>query len=159
MRVHVSQSDDFVAEMAFGRTTAVGDFVWSQTAGEEDVGGFGRRIVWALLRDLEVAESAEDEFPGADCCAVVGELWGDLAAHCPFCHGHEFTGRRIGILGAAPGAHLSRLLGPICTVAPEHRVAVPRPDSDLPQSAQRVGTGHLEAVVMKVHTTRQKPRC
>ena len=75
MRVHVSQSDDFVAEMAFGRTTAVGDFVWSQTAGEEDVGGFGRRIVWALLRDLEVAELAEDDLCWAECCCVAGEIW------------------------------------------------------------------------------------
>ena len=47
--------------------------------------------------------------PGLD------DLWGDLVAHCPFCHGHEFSGRRVGILGAAIAPHLSALLGPIAS--------------------------------------------
>ncbi|NUO90333.1 MAG: NAD(P)/FAD-dependent oxidoreductase [Dermatophilaceae bacterium] len=38
------------------------------------------------------------------------DLWGDLVAHCPFCHGHELSGRRIGILGAANAPHLSAML-------------------------------------------------
>jgi thioredoxin reductase len=34
----------------------------------------------------------------------LGELWGDVVAHCPYCHGHEFSGHPVGILGAAnPG--------------------------------------------------------
>lgn len=32
------------------------------------------------------------------------DLWGREAAHCPFCHGHEVAGRRVGILGAGPHA-------------------------------------------------------
>lgn len=43
------------------------------------------------------------------------ELWGDLVAHCPFCHGHELSGRRVGILGAASAPHLSALLGRIAS--------------------------------------------
>ncbi|GAA2740092.1 NAD(P)/FAD-dependent oxidoreductase [Terrabacter aerolatus] len=42
-------------------------------------------------------------------------LWGDLVAHCPFCHGHEFSGQRVGILGAAIAPHLSGLLGRIAS--------------------------------------------
>jgi len=34
----------------------------------------------------------------------IAENFGDLIAHCPFCHGHEFAGKRVGILGAS--AHL-----------------------------------------------------
>ena len=40
----------------------------------------------------------------------VDALWGDLVAHCPFCHGHELSGRRVGILGVAIAPHLSGLL-------------------------------------------------
>ncbi len=30
----------------------------------------------------------------------LADLWGDLVAHCPYCHGHEFSGRPVGLLGA-----------------------------------------------------------
>ena len=42
-------------------------------------------------------------------------LWGDLVAHCPFCHGHELAGRRVGILGAPNAPHLSAILGRIAS--------------------------------------------
>ncbi|MER7073148.1 NAD(P)/FAD-dependent oxidoreductase [Terrabacter sp. NPDC000476] len=42
-------------------------------------------------------------------------LWGGPVAHCPFCHGHELSGRRVGILGAAAAPHLSALLGRIAS--------------------------------------------
>jgi thioredoxin reductase len=42
-------------------------------------------------------------------------LFGSVVAHCPFCHGHEFAGRPVGILGVTPAAHLSRLVGPIAS--------------------------------------------
>ena len=35
------------------------------------------------------------------------ELFGDVVAHCPYCHGHEFAGTPIGILGSAP--HVARV--------------------------------------------------
>jgi thioredoxin reductase len=50
------------------------------------------------------------EIPG------VAELFGDLVAHCPFCHGHEFAGSPVGILGSA--AHvpvMAAMLGPIAS--------------------------------------------
>lgn len=34
-------------------------------------------------------------------------LFGTVAAHCPFCHGHEFAGRTVGLIGT--GAHAPRL--------------------------------------------------
>jgi len=48
-----------------------------------------RRVVLAM----GVADTLPD-VPGLDA------LWGDLVAHCPYCHGHEFAGRPVGLLGA-----------------------------------------------------------
>jgi thioredoxin reductase len=63
-------------------------------------------------RAVILATGVRDELPAVPGLA---DLWGDLAAHCPFCHGHEFAGTRIGILGAAPAPHLSALLGPMAS--------------------------------------------
>jgi len=30
------------------------------------------------------------------------DLFGSVAAHCPYCHGHEFAGTHVGLLGAGP---------------------------------------------------------
>jgi thioredoxin reductase len=55
-----------------------------------------RRVVLATgLRDTL------PETPG------VADLFGTVAAHCPYCHGHEFAGRHVGILGSAP--HVARV--------------------------------------------------
>lgn len=43
------------------------------------------------------------------------ELFGSVVAHCPFCHGHEFAGRHVGILGATSAGHLAGLVGPIAS--------------------------------------------
>ena len=61
---------------------------------------------------LVLATGVRDELPDIDGLA---ELWGDLAAQCPFCHAHEFAGGRIGIIGTAPAAHLTAMLGPIAS--------------------------------------------
>lgn len=63
-------------------------------------------------RAVVLATGVRDELPGIPGLA---EHWGRRVAHCPFCHGHEFAGRRIGILAAdeARLAHLSGLLRPI----------------------------------------------
>ncbi|MEO6955746.1 MAG: NAD(P)/FAD-dependent oxidoreductase [Antricoccus sp.] len=37
-------------------------------------------------------------------------LWGNLAAQCPFCHGYEYRGQHLGVLGAVAGPHVSILL-------------------------------------------------
>ena len=57
-----------------------------------------------------LATGVRDELPPIP---GLREVWGDLAAQCPFCHGFEFAGRRIAILGAAAAPHLSALLGPV----------------------------------------------
>ncbi len=79
---------------------SLGDFVL-ELAGEEPVRA--RRVLLATgVRDTLPA------VPG------VAESFGDLVAHCPFCHGHEYAGTRVGILGSAPHvAAMAAMLGPI----------------------------------------------
>lgn len=63
-------------------------------------------------RAVVLATGVRDELPDIPGLA---EEWGRRVAHCPFCHGHEFAGKRIGILAPdeARLAHLSGLLRPI----------------------------------------------
>ncbi|WP_181411167.1 NAD(P)/FAD-dependent oxidoreductase [Nocardioides humi] len=62
-----------------------------EIAGEVDVRA--RRVL--------LASGVRDTLPGIP---GIAENFGDLVAHCPFCHGHEYAGTPIGILGAGPHA-------------------------------------------------------
>lgn len=43
----------------------------------------------------------------------VTELFGDVVAHCPFCHGHELAGRPVAVLGGA--SHLVGIMAPVAS--------------------------------------------
>ncbi|MFI2104857.1 NAD(P)/FAD-dependent oxidoreductase [Isoptericola sp. NPDC019693] len=57
-------------------------------------------------RRLLLATGVRDELPGTPGLA---ELFGTVAAHCPYCHGHEYSGTPVAILGAGP--HSPRVAG------------------------------------------------
>ncbi|KGN41723.1 NAD(P)/FAD-dependent oxidoreductase [Knoellia aerolata] len=59
-----------------------------------------------------LATGVRDELPPVP---GLQEVWGDLAAQCPFCHGFEFTDRRIGVVGTAAAGHLTALLAPVAS--------------------------------------------
>lgn len=40
----------------------------------------------------------------------LAERWGSSVFHCPFCHGHENRGRRLGVIGNGPSASLAAYL-------------------------------------------------
>ncbi|WP_194420451.1 NAD(P)/FAD-dependent oxidoreductase [Microbacterium abyssi] len=62
-------------------------------------------------RRVVLATGVVDDLPGVP---GLQELWGLRAFTCPFCDGHEFAGKDIGILGAsARTAHLIGMLSPI----------------------------------------------
>lgn len=61
-------------------------------------------------RTLLLATGARDDLPPIDGLAP---LWGDVAAACPFCHGHEFAGKRVAVMAGEASAHLVPLLAPI----------------------------------------------
>lgn len=64
-------------------------------------------------RRLLLATGVVDELPATE---GVADLWGSVAAHCPYCHGHEYAGTRVGILGVGPHVgHTSGLMAPIAS--------------------------------------------
>ena len=69
----------------------------------------GRHGFWALLEDgsrirsrtVLVATGLCDELPEVP---GLRERWARDVLHCPYCHGHEVAGRRLGVVGGSPGA-------------------------------------------------------
>jgi thioredoxin reductase len=71
-------------------------------AGELADGGFQVLLAdgaTVTARRLLLATGLADDLPGPPGAAA---LWGRSAFHCPYCHGHECTGRRVAVLGAEP---------------------------------------------------------
>lgn len=62
-------------------------------------------------RGLVLATGVRDTLPDKP---GVADLFGDLVAHCPFCHGHEFAGRPVALLGDG-AAHLRGIMGPVAS--------------------------------------------
>lgn len=99
------------------------------------VDGEGFRVVLGgpdgeeiTTRGLVLATGVRDTLP--DVPGLV-ELFGDVVAHCPFCHGHEFAGKRVAVLGD-PG-HLGHVMGPVAAsvegVDPERVVRLERSEA------------------------------
>lgn len=83
------------------------------TAVEADDGGVRVRTDDGSIheaRRLLLATGMTDvlpEVPG------LSELWGSVVAHCPFCHGHEFSGGTVAIQGGPHAARLTGMLRPV----------------------------------------------
>lgn len=82
-----------------GRVTAL------SRSGERFAVQIGGRAVTA--RRLLVATGVRDELPQVPGLA---ERWGIDVLHCPYCHGWEVRGQRIGILATGPGTMHQALL-------------------------------------------------
>jgi thioredoxin reductase len=60
-------------------------------------------------RRLFLSYGVRDQFPDIPGFA---ECWGKTVIHCPYCHGYEVKGGRIGLLYSTPASlHVTRLLG------------------------------------------------
>lgn len=78
-------------------------------------------------------------------------LFGGVVAHCPFCHGHEFAGGRVGVLGSgAPAAHVGALMSAVASAVvvftdgatPDEGAAAALPDLAVrPERVTRVSAG------------------
>jgi thioredoxin reductase len=86
----------------------------AQSAGSDLGGGFVITLGDELVRTRGVllATGVVDTLPDKP---GLEELFGSVVAHCPFCHGHEFAGRHVGILGTTGAGHLPGLVGPIAS--------------------------------------------
>jgi thioredoxin reductase len=94
------------------------------TVGRMEVEGYGGTITngrvmdlapddgqgfWVLLEDgtsvgarkVLIATGLRDELPPVP---GLRERWARDVLHCPYCHGHEVAGRRLGVVGGARGA-------------------------------------------------------
>lgn len=58
----------------------------------------GQRI---STRRLLVTTGLRDELPDI---AGLRDRWARDVLHCPYCHGYEVSGRRLGVIGGTPGA-------------------------------------------------------
>ncbi|MFD2555528.1 NAD(P)/FAD-dependent oxidoreductase [Sphingobacterium tabacisoli] len=75
----------------------------------------GKRVLFATgIRDIM------PELPGFSAC------WGKSVLHCPYCHGYEFKGKKIGILGDANTAFHYALL--VKNYSTEIQIFSPRKD-------------------------------
>ena len=63
-------------------------------------------------RKVVLATGVRDTLPEKPGLA---ELFGTVAAHCPFCHGHEYAGRHVVLLGT--GAHAPRMAAMLAPIA------------------------------------------
>lgn len=105
-------------DLAKYTTVTVRDAEALEVAPREDAGGergFEVRTADGVetARRLLLATGVIDDLPATP---GVADLWGSVAAHCPYCHGHEYAGTRVGILGAGPHVgHTSGLMAPIAS--------------------------------------------
>ena len=96
---------------AYDTVTLRDDTVTSVAAdGDGFVVALGDEVVPA--RGVVLATGVVDTLP--DKPGLDG-LFGSVVAHCPFCHGHEFAGGHVGILGVAGAGPLPGLVGPIAS--------------------------------------------
>lgn len=59
-------------------------------------------------KKLVLAYGISDQLPAID---GLRERWGKTVLHCPYCHGYEFRGQRLGVLAVMPmSPHQARLL-------------------------------------------------
>lgn len=108
------------AEIAAYDTVEIRDAAVSTVEREED--GLIVTIDGGQLRARAVilATGVADELPPIPGLA---EHWGDTVANCPFCHGHEFSGRPVAVVNAS--AHAAALAAMLEPVASEVHVVAP----------------------------------
>ncbi|WP_026818781.1 NAD(P)/FAD-dependent oxidoreductase [Arthrobacter castelli] len=77
---------------------------------------------------LLLATGLTDELPDVP---GVWELWGKSVLHCPYCHGWEVRGQRIGILGTSPlSIHQTLLFRQLSDDVTLFLHEMPEPDSE-----------------------------
>jgi thioredoxin reductase len=84
--------------LSYGGTVIDGEAMSARrgTDGFEVILGDGRRFAG---RRILVTTGLTDELPPVD---GLREQWGKGVVHCPYCHGWEIRGQRIGVLGTGP---------------------------------------------------------
>jgi thioredoxin reductase len=92
----------------------------------------------------------------------LAEQWGRRVAQCPFCHGHEFAGERIGILiDGEHAAMIERMLRPVVASAfvarPADVAAVVEVEGGLELRLAAGGTERVAGVFTAATSTQRAP--
>src|SRR6266567_343534 len=134
-------------------------------AGRAEVTGYGGRIetgrVTALDRDGEqggertvaarrllVATGVRDVLPDLPGLAA---RWGIDVLHCPYCHGWEVRGQRIGILATGPAAvHQALLFQQLSPHVTLLRHTGPAPDAGQREQLEALGVAIVEGEVERI---------
>ena len=72
------------------------------TSAAREPGGFSVKLATGDVLEsarLVLAYGISDELPAIPGLA---ERWGSSVLHCPYCHGYEFSGQRLGVLNVSP---------------------------------------------------------
>ena len=97
---------------------------------------------------LVLAFGLTDELPTIPGLA---ERWGRSVLHCPYCHGYEFSGQRLGVLHVSPmSVHQAMLIaewGPTTF----YLNGAPPPDAAALEQLQKRGVAIEPAVVRALH--------
>ncbi len=109
-------------------------------------------------RRLVLATGVRDTLPEVP---GLRELFGTLAAHCPFCHGHEYAGTQVGLMGEP--AHAARMVALMGPVASGLTVFAPEAPGGLPTQivetqiveTEPVDTGPVDTVTTPVASVRR----
>ncbi len=97
---------------------------------------------------LVLAFGLRDELPDIPGLA---ERWGRSVIHCPYCHGHEFAGRRLGVLSTSPMSVHHGLLIPTWGPTTFFLNGFPEPDAATAGELERRGVTIERAPVVAVH--------
>ncbi|WP_166973882.1 NAD(P)/FAD-dependent oxidoreductase [Brevibacterium atlanticum] len=98
-----------------------------------------------------IAAGLTDELPDIPGLA---EGWGDTVLHCPYCHGYEVRGQRLGIIGTtAMSYHQAMLFSQLSEDVTLIRHNAPGPDADQARMLDSLGIEYIDAHVAEVDRT------
>lgn len=96
-----AEAERYGVEFANGTVTALSDDGDSLRVEREDG-------TVAMARTVVIASGVRDELPPVPGLA---ENWGRAVLHCPYCHGWEVAGQRLGVLATSPmSTHQAQLV-------------------------------------------------
>lgn len=105
-------------------------------------------------RRLLLATGLVDELPDVP---GVRELWGSHVLHCPYCHGYEVRGRRIGVLGTGPNAlHQTLLMRQLSADVTLYLHEAPEPDGE---AWEQLGALGVRVVIGRVRELARDGDC
>ena len=102
-------------------------------------------------RRIIIATGLSDELPNIP---GLSEGWGDTVLHCPYCHGYEVRGQRIGVIGTtAMSYHQAMLFSQLSDRVSFISHNAPAPDSEQQAMLDTLGIEYIDSTVSEVDRT------